>query len=161
MYGRELAGPQSAFLVAAGWGLVGWGLFQIRNWARWSALVLMVLGIAAGIPAVSAAATDLNWRLAWYGGLMMAKIVAAWYLARSPEAIEAFKGNTEVINQTACERSNCLPLRFRRFFLSHALADLEFHLAGFLVGVDDHVVAMQNLSIENLQGQRILHQLLN
>jgi hypothetical protein len=34
MYGRELAGPQSAFLVGAGWALVGWGLFQVRNWAR-------------------------------------------------------------------------------------------------------------------------------
>src|SRR5437588_2175259 len=44
-YGRELAGPQSAFLVAAGWALVAWGLLQIRNWARWSAVVLMVLGI--------------------------------------------------------------------------------------------------------------------
>jgi len=93
MYGRELAGPQSAFPVAAGWGLVGWGLFQTRNWARWCAVVLMVLGIAAGIPVVSAAATDLNLRLVWYGGLMMAKIVAVWFLTRSPEVIEAFKGN--------------------------------------------------------------------
>jgi hypothetical protein len=92
MYGRELAGPQSAILVGAGWALVGWGLFQIRNWARWSALVLMVLGVAAGIPAVSAAATDLNWRLAWYGGQMMAKVVAAWYLAQAPDVIEAFQG---------------------------------------------------------------------
>jgi hypothetical protein len=92
MYGRELAGPQSAFFVAAGWGLVGWGLFQVRNWARWSALALLVLGVAAGVPAVSAAATDLNWRLAWYGGQMMAKVAAAWYLAQSPDAIEAFKG---------------------------------------------------------------------
>ena len=91
MYGRELAGPQSAFLVGAGWGLVGWGLFQVRNWARWSAVVLMVLGVAAGIPAVSAAATDLNWRLAWYGGQMMAKVVAVWFLAQSPDVIEAFK----------------------------------------------------------------------
>jgi hypothetical protein len=58
MYGRELAGPQSAFLVGAGWALVGWGLWQVRNWARWSTIVLMVIGIAGGIPAVSAAAVD-------------------------------------------------------------------------------------------------------
>jgi hypothetical protein len=93
MYGRELAGPQSAFLVAAGWGLVGWGLLQTRNWARWCAVVLMVLGVAAGIPAVSAAATDLNWRLAWYGGLMMAKIVAVWFLTQAADVVEAFKAN--------------------------------------------------------------------
>jgi hypothetical protein len=92
MYGRELTGPQSAFLVGAGWALVGWGLYQVRNWARWSALVLLVVGIAASVPAVSAAATDLNWRFAWYGGQLMAKVVAVWYLTRSPEVIDAFSG---------------------------------------------------------------------
>jgi len=92
MYGRELAGPQSAILVGAGWGLVGWGLYQVRNWARWSALVLVVLGVVAGIPAVSAASIDPGWRLAWYGGQMMAKVATAWYLALAPDAIEAFRG---------------------------------------------------------------------
>jgi hypothetical protein len=92
MYGRELAGPQSAFLVGAGWGMVAWGLLQIRNWARWTAIVLMVLGVAGGIPTVSAAATGLNWRLAWYGGQMIAKVAATWYLAFAPDAVEVFKG---------------------------------------------------------------------
>ena len=91
MYGRELAGPQSAFLVGAGWALVGWGLLQLGNWARWCAFVLMVLGVAAGVPAVSSAATDLNWRLLWHGGQMIAKVAAAWYLAQSSDVIEAFK----------------------------------------------------------------------
>ena len=52
----------------------------------------VVLGVVESIPAVSAAATDLNWRLAWYGGQMMAKVVAVWFLAQSPDVIEAFKG---------------------------------------------------------------------
>lgn len=92
MYGRELAGPQSAILVGGGWGLVGWGLLQVRGWARWCALVLMVLGIVAGIPAVSASSVKPGWRLAWYGGQMMVKVIAAWYLARAPDAIDAFRG---------------------------------------------------------------------
>lgn len=91
MYGRELAGPQTAFLVGAGWALVAWGLYQLRLWARWTAVVLLVLGIIAGIPAVSAASIDPGWRLAWYGGQMMAKVVAAWYLLQAPDAIEAFQ----------------------------------------------------------------------
>jgi hypothetical protein len=94
MYRRELAGPQSAILVGAGWGLVGWGLFQIQNWARWSALVLIALGIVAGIPAVSAASIDPGWRLAWYGGQMMAKVVAAWYLIFAPDVVEVFKAQS-------------------------------------------------------------------
>jgi hypothetical protein len=51
----------------------------------------MVLGIVAGIPAVSAASIDPGWRLVWYGGQMMLKVAAIWYLARSPDAIEAFR----------------------------------------------------------------------
>jgi hypothetical protein len=46
------------------------------------------------------------------------------------------------------------------FFLSHALTDIEFHLAGFLVGIYDDVVAMQNFSVQYLQRQGVLHQLL-
>jgi hypothetical protein len=92
MYGRELAGPQSAFLVGAGWGLVAWGLFQVRNWARWCAVVLLVLGVAAGIPAVSAASVDPGWRLLWYGGEMMAKVAAIWYLVFAPDAGHGFRG---------------------------------------------------------------------
>ena len=40
-----------------------------------------------------------------------------------------------------------LPLGLYRFFFADAFADFEFHLAGFLVGVDDDVVAVQDLSI--------------
>lgn len=92
MYGREFTGPQSAFLMAAGWGLVAWGLLQVQNWARWSAIALMVIEIIAGIPAVSASATGLNWRLASYGGEMLARVVAVFFLIQSPDVIAAFKG---------------------------------------------------------------------
>ena len=57
-------------------------------------------------------------------------------------------------------------LRPRRHFFSHhflpyPLADLEGHLARFLVGVDDHVVTVQNLAVQDFHRQRILHQLLD
>src|SRR5689334_7762014 len=48
-----------------------------------------------------------------------------------------------------------------RFFLSDSLADLERQLAGFLVGIDDYVIAVQNLAVEDFDGQRILNELLN
>jgi hypothetical protein len=91
MYGRELAGPQSAVLIGAGWALVGWGLYRIESWARWAAAVLLVLGIGEGIPAVSAASIDPGWRLVWYGGQMLAKVVAVWYLVFGPDAVDAFR----------------------------------------------------------------------
>jgi hypothetical protein len=89
-YGRELSGPQTALSVGAGWALVGWGLYRLRNWARWCAILIMVIGIAGSVPAVSAAARDLTWRFFFYGVQIMARIVVAWYLAASPELVEAF-----------------------------------------------------------------------
>jgi hypothetical protein len=91
-YGRELNGPQTALSVGAGWALVGWGLYRLRNWARWCALLIMVIGIAGSVPAVSAAARDLTWRFFFYGGQIMVRVVIAWYLAASPELIDAFAG---------------------------------------------------------------------
>ena len=89
-YGRELTGPQTALSVGAGWALLGWGLYRLRNWARWCAMALMVIGVAGSVPAVSAAARDLTWRFFFYGAQIMVRIVVAWYLAASPEVIEAF-----------------------------------------------------------------------
>jgi hypothetical protein len=89
-YGRELDGPQTALSVGAGWALVGWGLYRLRNWARWCAVLLMVIGVAGSVPAVSAAARDLGWPFFFYGAQVMVRVVIAWYLVASPELIEAF-----------------------------------------------------------------------
>jgi hypothetical protein len=90
-YGRELNGAQAALSVGAGWALIGWGLYRLHNWARWCAMVLMVLGVAGSVPAVSAAARDLTGRFFFYGAQIMVRVVIAWYLAASPELIEAFR----------------------------------------------------------------------
>jgi hypothetical protein len=89
-YGRELDGPQTALSVGAGWALIGWGLYRLRNWARWCAIILMVLGVVGSVPAVSAAARDINWRFFFYGAQILVRIVIAWLLAASPELIEVF-----------------------------------------------------------------------
>ncbi|MGD0571214.1 MAG: hypothetical protein ABSA78_22705 [Candidatus Sulfotelmatobacter sp.] len=89
-YGRELDGAQTAISIGVGWALIGWGLYRLRNWARWCAIVLMVIGVAGSIPAVSAAARDLTWRFFWYGAQIMVRVIIAWILAMSPEVVEAF-----------------------------------------------------------------------
>jgi hypothetical protein len=89
-YGRELDGPQAAISVGAGWALVGWGLYRLRNWARWCAVVILVIGVAGSVPAVSAAARDITWRFFWLGAQIMVRIVIAWLLVASPEVGEAF-----------------------------------------------------------------------
>src|SRR5580692_2020772 len=89
-YGRELDGPQTAISVGLGWALVGWGLYRLHNWARWCALVILVIGVAGSVPAVSAAARDITWRFFWLGAQIMVRIVIAWLLAASPDVMEAF-----------------------------------------------------------------------
>jgi hypothetical protein len=89
-YGRELSSPQTALSVGAGWALVGSGLYRMRNWARWCAMILMVIGVAGSVPAVSAAARDLTWRFCFYGAQIMVRVVIAWLLAASPEVVDAF-----------------------------------------------------------------------
>lgn len=54
-----------------------------------------------------------------------------------------------------------LPLCLHRLLLAYALADFQFHLSAFLIGVDDHMIAVQHFAVENLQSEWILHHLLN
>ena len=88
MFGLELAGPYMALLVGAGWGLVGWGLFRLHNWARWSAMLVAVIGIGWLVPRVSAA--ELGWPLVWSGLQIVLRAAAAWYLAQAPAVLDSF-----------------------------------------------------------------------
>jgi len=91
-YGRELDGPQTAISVGVGWTLIGWGLYKLKNWARWCAVLLMVIGVVGSVPAVSAAARDLGWRFLFLGVQIIVRILIAWYLVASPELVDAFRG---------------------------------------------------------------------
>ena len=88
MYGLELAGPYMALLVGVGWALVGWGLFRLHNWARWAAMVVMVIGVAWLVPKISMA--ELGVPVFWYGLQIALRAAAAWYLAQAPAVIDSF-----------------------------------------------------------------------
>lgn len=88
MYGLELAGPYMALLVGAGYALVGWGLFRLHHWARWAAMLVMVIAVAALVPNISMA--DLGLPVLWYGLQIALHAAAAWYLAQAPAVIDSF-----------------------------------------------------------------------
>ena len=90
MYGLELAGPYMALLIGSGWGLIGWGLFRLQNWARWAAMAVMTLGIAWLVPKISSA--ELGGQLLSYGLQIALRAAAAWYLAQAPSVIDSFHG---------------------------------------------------------------------
>jgi hypothetical protein len=88
MYGLELAGPYMVLLVGAGWALVGWGLFRLHNWARWTAMAVMVVGVASLVPRISQA--EIGAPLLWCGLQIALYAAAGWYLAQAPAVIESF-----------------------------------------------------------------------
>jgi hypothetical protein len=93
MYGLELAGPYMAMLVGTGYALVGWGLFRVHNWARWAAMLVMVVAVAALVPKISMA--ELGVPVLWYGLQIALRAAVAWYLAQAPAVIDAFAGKRQ------------------------------------------------------------------
>jgi hypothetical protein len=88
MYGLELAGPYMILLFGVGYALIGWGLFRLRNWARWAAMLVMVLGVASLVPRISMA--ELGLPVFWYGFQIALRVAVGWYLAQAPSVIDAF-----------------------------------------------------------------------
>ena len=92
MYGLELAGPYMMLLFGAGYALVGWGLFRLHHWARWMAMLVMVIGVASLVPKISMA--ELGVPVFWYGFQIALRAALVWYLAQAPTVIEAFTAKT-------------------------------------------------------------------
>jgi len=88
LYGLELAGPYMMLLGGSVYALVAWGLFRLQNWARWIALLLIVISTASLIPKISMA--ELGVPILWYGLQIALRVAIGWYLAQAPAVIDAF-----------------------------------------------------------------------
>src|ERR1700693_3743241 len=74
--------------VGTAWALVGWGLFRLHNWARWTAMLVMTIGIAWLVPKISMA--EVGVPILWSGLQIALRAAAAWYLAQAPAVIDSF-----------------------------------------------------------------------
>ena len=88
MYGLELAGPYMMLLFGVGYALIAWGLFRLQNWARWSAMLVTVFGVASLVPSISTAALGIP--VFWYGFQIALRVAVGWYLAQGPSVLDAF-----------------------------------------------------------------------
>lgn len=88
MHGLELAGPYMMLLVGSGYGLIGWGLFRLHNWARWLAMLLLALLVGSLVPVISSA--QLGGRFLEIGAEIAIFAAAAFYLSQAPTVREAF-----------------------------------------------------------------------
>ncbi len=95
MYELELAGPYMALLVGSAWALIAWGLFRLHNWARWAAMLVMIVGVAWLVPKISMA--ELGVPVLWYGLEIALRAAAAWYLAQAPAVIDAFAAKSSTV----------------------------------------------------------------
>ena len=88
LYGLELAGPYMFLLGGGVYALVAWGLFRLQDWARWIAMLLIVISTASLIPKISIA--ELGVPVLWYGLQIALRVAIGWYLAQAPAVIDAF-----------------------------------------------------------------------
>ena len=93
LYGLEIAGPYMILLVGSCYAVIAWGLFRLRNWARWTAMLIIALSIAPLVPKISMA--ELGVPVLWYGLQIAVRVAAAWYLAQAPSVLDAFTAKPE------------------------------------------------------------------
>jgi hypothetical protein len=83
-----LAGPYMMLLVGCAYGSIGWGLYQLRNWARWLALLVLVWEVGCLVPTISSA--EIGLRVFVCGAEIAIFAAAGFYLAQAPSTLEAF-----------------------------------------------------------------------
>jgi len=88
LYGLQLAGPYMIMLGGSVYAVVAWGLFRLHNWARWIAMLVMVISVASLIPKISMA--ELGVPVLWYGLQIALRVAVGWYLAQAPAVLDAF-----------------------------------------------------------------------
>lgn len=90
LFGLELAGPWMFLLMALVGLAVAYGLMHLNNIVRNIALFIACAGIVWLVPAVSAAATSIQPKALFWGGLgIVIRVVVAWNLAKH-DVVEAF-----------------------------------------------------------------------
>jgi hypothetical protein len=99
MYGLELAGPCMILLGGSVYGLIAIGLFRLRNWARWIAILIVAFSIAPLFEKISTA--ELGVLVFWYGFQIALHVAVGWYLAQAPAVLDAFTpqrhGSTRIL----------------------------------------------------------------
>jgi hypothetical protein len=76
----RLTGPYPPLAMGTCYAVVGWGLFRLHNWARWVAMLVMMVGGATMLPLLFAEAVGYRRSAIWIGLQIVLRAVAAFYL---------------------------------------------------------------------------------
>ena len=81
--------PYLTLLVGILWALIAWGLFQLRDWARFTATLMLGIGIAWAVPMMFMTHIHFGWRML-AGFLEIALRAAAIGYFLSPSVLDIF-----------------------------------------------------------------------
>jgi hypothetical protein len=91
LFGLEQAGPYMFLLTATAGGVVAWGLLELNNIARHTAILIAIAGVVMLVPSVSGATVMAQLKPLAIGGFgIIVRVMVAWYLSRG-EVVEAFR----------------------------------------------------------------------
>jgi hypothetical protein len=89
LFGLELSGPYMFLLTGAVAGVISWGLTRLNNFARHSATLAAIAGVALLVPSVSGAVIMVQLKGLVTGGLgIIVRVMIAWYLSQGHIADE-------------------------------------------------------------------------
>lgn len=89
LQGMEIAGPYLFLLMAALGVLIGWGLLRLNPWARYAAIFVAAIGLAAFAPGVLRDVLSLQLvDLVWSGLGIAVRALVVWRLSSSAEAFQ-------------------------------------------------------------------------
>ena len=85
----KLVSPYATLLVGLIWTLIAWGLFQLRDWARFTATLMLGAGVAWMLPMLLLGRYS-GWRMLANLPSIILRIWAVYYLL-TPSIIDVFK----------------------------------------------------------------------
>lgn len=89
LQGMEIAGPYLFLLMSALGVLIGWGLLRLNPWARYAAILVAAIGLAAFAPGVLQDVLSVQLGDLFWSGLGIAvRAVVIWYLYQAAEAFQ-------------------------------------------------------------------------
>lgn len=89
VHGLKLVTPYATLVVGVLWALVAWGLFRLRDWARWAAQIVLAIGVAWTLPMMYFNQVRFGWRMVADIAELALRALAIGYLF-APKVMDAF-----------------------------------------------------------------------
>jgi hypothetical protein len=81
--------PFFTLVIGIGWALIAWGLFQMRDWARFTATLLLGIGVVWAL-SILVLQRHSNRQIVVACFEIVLRVSAIWYLL-APSVIDAFR----------------------------------------------------------------------